>query len=75
MVKSKPNAMLKNAATSTLYSGGNKNVMVCAGIQKNGIVLTMTKLTNPFQSILSTTWETDGFEIFSPYFKSKYVSV
>src|ERR1019366_8852959 len=33
-----PSAIERNAAISTRYSSGNKNVMVWAGIQKTGIV-------------------------------------
>jgi hypothetical protein len=37
-----PSAIDSNAAISTRYSGGSKKVIVCAGIQKKGIVLSST---------------------------------
>ena len=40
-----PKAMERKAAMTTLYSGGNINVMVCAGIQKIGMVLKRTNET------------------------------
>lgn len=66
--------MLRYAATSTRYSGGKRNVIVCAGIQKNGIVFIRTNEINPFQSIRSTTIAMVGF-LPSPYLRSRYVSV
>ena len=38
-----PKAIPSNAANNTLNSAGSKNVIVCAGIQKNGIVFLKTK--------------------------------
>ena len=41
--KSTPSTMPSNAAKSTRCSDGNKNVIVWAGYQKNGIVFLNTK--------------------------------
>lgn len=50
-----PKAMESIAAIKTLYSAGKKKVMVWAGIQKNGMVLTQTKETKPLQSTAPAT--------------------
>lgn len=39
-----PKAIESVAAIKTRYTSGNKNVTVCAGIQKKGIVLNTTNL-------------------------------
>ncbi|PKP34952.1 MAG: hypothetical protein CVU00_04770 [Bacteroidetes bacterium HGW-Bacteroidetes-17] len=48
-----PSTIPSNAATITLYSSGNRNVIVWAGTQKNGIVLNTVKSINCLQLILS----------------------
>jgi hypothetical protein len=44
MARITPRAIPSTAANNTLNSSGSKKVMVCAGIQKKGIVRLKTKL-------------------------------
>ena len=74
IVRIKPSTIERDAAKRTLNWSGSKNVIVCAGIQNNGMVLPTTNFMNPAQSIEETTSPKEG-RVFALTRESIQVSV